>query len=177
MFAVSSALSSIILALDIGSSSIRCSAYLLSDVEATQTSPIENCRKVRRFQTVDPVTGKINMTLSEESNLLDEIDSLIDECLETLRISMHPFRIVGLGFSSFVMNLVAVDESGKVVGGAATLSYACHSHEVASACRTLKRCVKYIEHFTSRIKGFIFHALILCYLATRQQRTRTGSHP
>lgn len=74
--------------------------------------------------------------------LLDEIDAMVDDCLVALRKHMtDPFRIVGLGFSTFVMNLVAVDEYGQVVGEAATLSYACQCPHVSDACRKLKRYV------------------------------------
>lgn len=132
---------SVILALDVGSSSIRCSAHLRSHGDATETALIDDCSIARQCQTVDPATGKVNMGGSHRP-LLDEIDAVIDDCLAALREHMtDPFRIVGLGFSTFVMNLVAVDEYGQVVGEAATLSYACQSAHVSDACQKLKRYV------------------------------------
>lgn len=96
------------------------------------------------FQAIDPVTGRIKMQDTVHGRyLLDEIDSVIDECLAALRKHvMDPIQIIGLGFSSFVMNFVAVDENGTLVGEMATLSYACQSPEVALACRKLKRYVQ-----------------------------------
>ena len=144
---LSSSLSSpinVILAIDIGSSSIRCSAHQRSNVDASKTTLMDHCSMSREFQAIDPITGRIKMQDSFHGKyLLDEIDSLIDECLAALRKHvMNPFQIIGLGFSSFVMNFVAVDENGTLVGEMASLSYACQSPEVAQACQKLRRYVQ-----------------------------------
>ena len=50
----------------------------------------------------------------------------------------RPFRIVGVGFSSFVMNLVGVNGLGVPVGEEASISYACNTAEVAKEVQSLQ---------------------------------------
>ena len=73
--------------------------------------------------------------------LLDEIDSCIDEILN--KLDEHSV-VVGLGFSTFCMNLIGVDNRGRIVGEEATLSYACNNGRVVQECKRLKKCVTYI---------------------------------
>lgn len=124
----------VILALDIGSSSVRCSAYRIVDKDTT--TPLEQC--CRKIRCVQPNTGKIQVVTEEGGSLLDEIDACIETMLHDLR-QYWDFQVVGLGFSTFVMNLVGVDTSGNVVGQEATLSYACNSSDVVRECRTLRK--------------------------------------
>lgn len=134
----------IILALDIGSSSIRCSAYKIVSNDGgkagTKVEPMsDDSFAVRQMRTVEPNTGKIMLQTEGGTNLLDEIDGIIDECLEKLRNSADEIRVVGLAFATFCMNLIAIDENGKPVGKEATLSYACSTPAVGEECRWLKR--------------------------------------
>jgi gluconokinase len=143
----------VILAVDVGSSSIRCTAYRVraatgssptkpggSSQQADKVEPVsEDSYAVRKIRTVEPNTGKIMLTTEDGTNLLDEIDGIIDECLEKLRNSLEEFHVLGLGFATFCMNLIALDEYGNPVGKEATLSYACATPSVAEECRWLKR--------------------------------------
>lgn len=128
----------IVLALDIGSSSIRCSAY---EVEGRKVELFRDCFAVRHISTVEPNTGKIMLSTAESisDGLLIEVDSIVDECLAKLRRCNQTTRVVGLGFASFCMNLVALNEYGKPIGKEATLSYACATPSVAEECRYLKK--------------------------------------
>lgn len=124
----------VILALDIGSSSIRCSAYQIGDHGTT--TPLEQYS--RTIRSVQPNTGKIQLETAEGKSLWDEVDACIDTILQDIRQNYASFQVMGLGFSTFVMNLVGVDCSGNVVGEEATLSYACNSSEVVDKCRKLR---------------------------------------
>ena len=73
--------------------------------------------------------------------LLDEIDSCIDEIPNKLD---ENFVVVVLGFSTSCMNLIGVDNRGRIVGEEATLSYACNDGRVVQECERLKKCVTYI---------------------------------
>jgi hypothetical protein len=159
----------IILAVDIGSSSTRCTPWVLqrpqSPVEGSETAnsqpslsfgvtPLQEehgggcgdsvvvARSVRQVRAIHPDTGRIiSVPL-----LLSAVDEVVDEILERMRTissaSSFAFEIVGVGFTSFVMNLVGVDESGEPVDDdRATLTYACNTPEVAGHVRALKRYV------------------------------------
>lgn len=141
--------SRVILAIDVGSSSVRCTSYrLLDDKHGSynnngrpKTKNVEDlfgCNSYRTIRSVEPNTGKISF----EHNLVHQIDLCIDETLRSLRrhFDLHSmtFKVVGLGFSSFVMNLVGVDEEGELVGTSASLSYTCNSLDVVEQCRNLR---------------------------------------
>lgn len=137
----------IILTLDVGSSSVRCTSYHVLDRRNKGESYGENetcieavlgCSAFQTIRSVEPNTGKICL----EHSLFHKIDMIIDETISSLRQHFAhistPFRVVGLGFSSFVMNLVALDENGHVVGADASLSYACNTLQVAEQCHRLR---------------------------------------
>ena len=147
----------VILALDVGSSSVRCSAYQIvaneNGGDSTTPSSVEaldGCHAQLKIRSIEPNSGKIILNgvkqdTGESYNLLDEIDGCIDQTLKSLR-EKHPslcssssFQVVGLGFSTLVMNLIGVDKNGNVIGEETTISYACNSPEVAQKCRDLKR--------------------------------------
>jgi gluconokinase len=131
----------VIIALDIGSSSARCSAYYLQDnssdnesiVASVETVP--ECSASLPISSVQSLTGKI-FRLQE---LLDAIDAIVEETIQKIRENVESFEIVGVGFSSFVMNMVGVDAQGKVVGPEASISYACNTPEIAREVCELKR--------------------------------------
>jgi len=90
---------------------------------------------------VIPSTGHIRVY-----DVLDAIDTCVDETLRSLRRIVHPdpssgggeyYRVVAVGFSTFVMNLVAVDIDGDPVGEVATCSYACNRADVVEECEKL----------------------------------------
>lgn len=126
----------IVLTLDIGSSSIRCGAYKV--IGDSKVERLEGCFASRVLRTVEPNTGKIELRTEHGKSLLDEIDAIVDETLENLRKYPTSARVVGMGFASFCMNLIAVDASGIPVGKEATLSYACSTPTVADVCKRLK---------------------------------------
>ena len=81
-------------------------------------------------------------TNTSTHSLFDDIDNCIDEVLNKLRLhfdnSKVPFRILGVGISSFVMNLIGIHKNGTVGNEESTLSYACNSSEVVQECIKLK---------------------------------------
>lgn len=67
------------------------------------------------------------------------IDTCVDNVLSLLQSSLSQFDIVGIGFSTFVMNLVGVDEWGAPVDDGMTCSYACNRREAVEECERLKQ--------------------------------------
>ena len=142
----------VIVAIDIGSSSVRCSAYVLVEGrgEATEEAnesytvlALENCRTHRSLRLVQPNTGKIQLLRGsdhdENKSFMDLLDDCMDDLLETLRNSdIGPWAVVAIAFSALVMNLVGVDAEGSIVGEEASVSYACNSPEVARQCHDLR---------------------------------------
>jgi gluconokinase len=126
----------VILALDIGSSSVRCTAYQVYDFASV--SAITNCSALRTVRLVQPTTGKIEVQLGD-TTLMDQVDACVDETLQSLRKLTEPFRVVGVGCSCFVMNLVAVKADGSLVGQEASMSYACNAASVAAECQTIRQ--------------------------------------
>ena len=124
----------IILAVDAGSSSVRCSAYACA---AGRVRPIDGASHRVPLAAVRPRTGHIRVDA-----VLSAIDACVDGVLAALRPTVRgadggvPIRAVG--FSTFVLNLVGVDASGAPVGDAATLSYACSRDDVAAECEALR---------------------------------------
>lgn len=124
--------SQIVLALDVGSSSIRCTAYEYCCHEETLTQVASVSHKMRLVQ---PNSGTINVR-----PLLDRVDTCVDEVIQRLLevYNSAKFQVVAVGFSTFVMNLVGVGREGEVVGPDATLSYACNSEAVTEEVHALK---------------------------------------
>jgi len=134
----------LILTIDIGSSSLRCCVYRFHPAASanvnTELQVMEGCGSSCVFRSVQPNTGRINLVDIDGKTIFDKIDECVDDTLENLRSRMStPFDIVGVGFSCFVMNLVGVDEDGRIVGQEASLSYACNTPEVADECCLLRR--------------------------------------
>ena len=89
--------------------------------------------------SIIPNTGYIRI-----HKVLSAIDECIDEVLRLLRQKEEKeggkssYQIVGIGFSTFVTNLVGVDTFGEPVGETATLSYACNREDVVKECQSLR---------------------------------------
>ncbi len=149
----------IVLAIDVGSSSIRCSAYQVDPREKFTYRPpriklINDCCAVRKGSAVQPKTGRIilqrsNLNTSESSStdatneevsLFDEIDSCISETLRKLRMTLKtkPFRVHGIGITTFAMNMIGVKVDGSLCGEYYTMSYACNDGNVRKQCEVLK---------------------------------------
>ncbi len=177
-------MNAIIISLDVGSSSIRCTPYTIS-TDSKSVQAISKCTIAKKISSVRPNSGKIILIQQQHADtnqhisisnmegnsndskammtLFDEIDNCIDESLSKLRSEMSDFQIVGLGVSSFVMNLIGIDEEGQLIltdnnnnndnnnnskdcedgggggGGEHTFSYACNSQDVVNECMSLKK--------------------------------------
>ena len=118
----------VVLALDIGSSSVRCSAYTISDKIVAHAS--------QERRSVLPNSGYIALQSDDGSGFMDDIDQVVDEVLRGLS---EEYKVCAVGFSSFVMNLIGVDCHGNPVGDDATMSYACQTEEVLTDVEKLKR--------------------------------------
>ncbi len=138
---------SIILVVDAGSSSVRCTSYELfssrsgrsEEVPISSQSPIKAIEGMNHsvpMMSVSPNTGYIRI-----HEVLGAIDLCIDEVLRLLRQTFtdEGYNVTALGFSTFVMNLVGVDEFGQPLGDEATMSYACNRADVLDACSRIKR--------------------------------------
>ncbi len=135
----------LVIALDVGSSSIRCTPY---HITATSVSAIHGCSVAKQRASVRPNTGKIallnsseNGNLTEDQTLFEDIDACIDDTLQLLRSHYNQvtFQIAAVGISSFVMNLIGIDQFGQIVSEECTLSYACNSMYVVEEISRLKR--------------------------------------
>jgi hypothetical protein len=160
---------SFLLAIDAGSSSIRCTAYeyhphhggggggsgtsdsnkhlalLSSSSSSTQPPPLVTAVKgvshAIPLEAIVPITGHIRI-----HEVLEAIDNCVDETLKLLRQRMlscdlthsYPHQVVAIGFSTFVMNFVALDIYGDPVGDVATCSYACNRDDVVEECQRLR---------------------------------------
>jgi gluconokinase len=141
---------SVVLAVDVGSSSVRCSAYDVIDYTVVASSS-------QQRKSVDPGTGQIilfNTAIDHDAegknniNLLDVIDTCVDDVLRQVLV-LQPskpatqecfYKVVAIGFSTFVMNLVGVDDRGLLIGHEASMSYTCsQSPEVNAEVENLKR--------------------------------------
>lgn len=115
----------IAIAIDIGSSSVRCSAYQNSSIIVSSS---------RTSSSTESKSGKINL------EVLDWVEECVDETLQKLQQGrMDGVKVVAVGFASFAMNLVGIDIDGNIVGPEATTSYACSSDAVAEEVDSLKR--------------------------------------
>lgn len=151
---------SIILAIDVGSSSVRCTAYHYSATEnKIDTVSIGGCSSSIQRPGVEPISGSI-LT----NGLLEAVDSTVNDVLSKLRARFEDdekeFMVEAVGFSTFAMNLIAVNECGELVlfdhiarsdedeeGKAsrqqntmtAGISYACNAAEVHAECQRLRQ--------------------------------------
>jgi gluconokinase len=145
----------VILAVDIGSSSLRCTAYQTKRIDGCHdesTSPFTlaatlDCAASSPRSSVQPNTGKIllfddnSTTDTTASSIFDTLDSLIEQVLIKLRTRIQDtFHVVAVGFSTFVMNLVAVQsKTGQLLGNDATVSYACNATDAIHECQHIRQ--------------------------------------
>jgi hypothetical protein len=178
----------VILALDVGSSSVRASLYSVVVVAAPSSSssapergpvPAPTATATADAAPAARAGAAILRSVQQErrsvlssgridtSDLFDVIDQCVDQVLrEGLDRPTAPTDsgagvvVAAVGFSTFCMNLVGLDEHGAVIGhlGAqqpeeegekeddeeetgTSMSYACRSEEVDREVEQLKRCV------------------------------------
>jgi gluconokinase len=131
----------IIITIDVGSSSVRSSAYALHSGGTLSSPSMASASRPKR--SVQPNTGKIVLKgVGDSPSLMDLVDQCVDETLQKLRELFgrdQQWEVLGIGFSTFVMNLVGVSADGAVVGEEASISYACNSAAVAEEVQALKR--------------------------------------
>jgi len=98
--------------------------------------------RMEGFSHTIPMAAVVpNVGFIRINEVLAAIDECIDEMLILLSKSGMPdssYRVVAIGFTTFVMNLVGVDTYGNPVGDAATCSYACNRDDVVKECKTLR---------------------------------------
>lgn len=141
----------VVLALDIGSSSLRCSAY--KDADSILVS--------KSIQRRSVVGGRIVLydKPAIRSCILDDIDRLVDQVLKELE---DGYTVSMIGFTSFSMNLVGVDSEGKLIGEEATMSYACQDDRVSKEVEALKVYVHGMIETPIRSHSFY------CFATTRK---------
>lgn len=116
-----------LIVIDAGSSSVRCIAYAADNLWVLAS---QSCKQ-SQVRTND---GRV---LWERHQILETVDTLVDNVLRLE--ALNDYTVTGLGFSTFVMNLIGLDSSGKPVAEEATLSYACNTTEVNQEVEHLKR--------------------------------------
>ena len=145
---------SIILNVDVGSSRIRCSAayeyydrhshhndvsseeQMMGGDNSNGSSQLVNAIKcVIHTIPLSAITETGNIHIHE---VLMGIDGCVDEALKLLRRHVDSYQVVAIRFTTFVMNLVAVDIHGDPVGDAATCSFACNRDDVVKECQSLR---------------------------------------
>jgi len=154
----------IILSIDVGSSSIRTTAYQNLSTTTTKKNDnnnivdvvaIPSCSSSISRAAIEPTTCIIQM-----NGLLDAVDYTTDEVLSKLRsrFDNQEFQVEAVGFSTFVMNLVAVNDDGGLVTftkevvetnntnmmtqnhtQSGSISYACNAPEVNRECQRLRQ--------------------------------------
>lgn len=134
----------IIISLDVGSSSIRCTPFVLQtkqDGNDNETSSpvtaIPECASTYKGSSVKPGTGYIKIDI-EGKTIVEIISSSIDQTLSLLRARKQEFEVVAVGITTFVMNLLGVSSDGTVSDSSHTCSYACNLETVEKQCVSLK---------------------------------------
>lgn len=154
----SNSIRSVVVTVDVGSSSVRCIAYDVTGYDQNSGPysivPVTSSSQKRR--SVRPSSGRIILDSEQDGTahgssvdgLLDTIDRCVTDVLESLPKTAAAaatadsllFQVVAVGFSTFVMNLVGVDDCGRIVGATASVSYACsHAPEVHAEVEHLQR--------------------------------------
>ncbi|CAM9098022.1 unnamed protein product [Ectocarpus fasciculatus] len=93
----------VLLAVDIGSSSVRCSAYTVGSPPVL----VPGCA----VQLKHAVVGEDGTADAEQVILL--VDEAVDKCFGELRAREVAHAVIAVGFACFGMNLVGIDASGK----------------------------------------------------------------
>lgn len=114
------------LAIDIGSSSVRCAAYT-PDAEAVAGSGVH-----LKLFALDPATGR-----ADAGALVSAVDEAVGKCMGLLRKVGLAKLVRSIGFSTFVMNLVGTDGLGRAVTPVYT--YADQHKQSAMHARALRR--------------------------------------
>ena len=130
------------LCIDIGSSSVRCSAYSLSVTsQGTHLDLIQGSRFQSEY-AFDP-DGNVPIVRIEQ-----HVNTTLEQSLQALQ-NRRPHknnkvedeekgvRVVGVGFATFAMNMVGLDESGCAI--TRVLTYASHGADLARISSELEQ--------------------------------------
>jgi hypothetical protein len=142
----------VVLSIDIGSSSVRCSAYNVSS-GVEDRSIGESCSRVTNLiashsidcRTVQPNTGRVLVNGDDDDKSRNNLLDIVDQCVDINLKQVHDifgdgneYNVVAFGFSEFVMNLVAVDCNGQLLGNEYSMSYACNTTAVSNQVNSIK---------------------------------------
>eukprot|EP00903_Cladosiphon_okamuranus_P014974 g13859.t1 len=94
----------LLLAIDIGSSSVRCSAYTVGSPPLL----VPDCAVQLKHAVVKKEDGT-----ADAEKVVDLVDSAVDRCFSELRARGVSYAVTAVGFACFGMNLVGVGEDGE----------------------------------------------------------------
>ncbi|KAF1329894.1 Carbohydrate kinase fggy, partial [Globisporangium splendens] len=111
----------IVIVVDVGSSSIRASCFALVPHPSSTSSTTSNARASNGNSGVEWVliNGSLQQLHSDcidangETDILQvaaKVETVVDGALQFLRTTQLTHKIVGVGFSTFVMNILGIDE-------------------------------------------------------------------
>lgn len=136
----------LVLCIDLGSSSVRCSLYRLPDEGTKTVQPFDETESISMaWEAVHAETGKVRLQQPRVDGTTISLFDLVDQCIDATLVQLSlasEVRIAAIGFSSLVMNLIGVDKEGNPVGEEATLSYACNLPVVSAKVNELQRWVR-----------------------------------
>lgn len=119
----------VLLAVDVGSSSVRCCPFAVS--RSSQTSfPLGSVGVARERVVFGP------MGTASAPDVTKAAARVVLECVERLRKVLPSFEVKALGFACFSMSLVGVDSSGNPV--TPVFTYADRHPGTLTALATLK---------------------------------------
>lgn len=93
------------LVIDIGSSSIRCSAFVIPD----DGPPIFIPESIQRSLGSSIQDSGEKQSLHNANQILERVNTVVDQCLAFLRQHQLHQHIIAIGFTSFVMNFFGVN--------------------------------------------------------------------
>ena len=129
----------VILIIDLGSSSIRCTPYLYPSIEVITSASVK--------ANVAIISPEFSRKRLDIDSVCDCIDDLVLKSTNLLRLHCKCFRIVAIGFSTMSMCIFGVDENNVPV--TSLLSYACtetSSPALQRAVASLRSCSEHNLH-------------------------------
>ncbi|ETL82158.1 hypothetical protein L917_17598 [Phytophthora nicotianae] len=97
----------IVIVVDVGSSSIRASCFAL--VSEAQWALIDGSLQQQHVSSID-VYGE-----ADGAKIAASVEVILDQTMEFLRVTDLTQKIVGVGFSTFAMNVLGINANGSVV--------------------------------------------------------------
>jgi hypothetical protein len=97
----------VVIVVDVGSSSIRASCFAL--VSEAQWVLVSGSLQQQHVSSID-AHGE-----ADGAKIFDTVEQILDQTVGFLRATGLSQELVGVGFSTFAMNVLGVDAKGKVV--------------------------------------------------------------